>query len=99
MPTSIWGEAKQMTDKPAGFGQQYASAFREETVANAYVYRPSYPPAAFTVLAGLLPSKAQRILDVGCGTGALARNLTFLAIPIDAVDISPAMVVRGQRLP
>jgi SAM-dependent methyltransferase len=88
-----------MTDKPACFGQQYASAFREASVADAYAYRPSYPPEAFTVLAGLLPSKAQRILDVGCGTGALARNLTFLDIPIDAVDISPAMVARGQRQP
>jgi SAM-dependent methyltransferase len=88
-----------MTDKPACFGQQYASAFREASVADAYAYRPTYPPAAFKVLAGLLPSKAQRLLDAGCGTGVLARNLTFLDIPIDAVDISPAMVERGQRLP
>ncbi len=88
-----------MTDKPACFGQQYASAFREESVAGAYAYRPPYPPAAFKVLTGLLPSKPQRLLDVGCGTGALARKLTFLDLPIDAVDISPAMVARGQRLP
>jgi SAM-dependent methyltransferase len=86
-------------ERPAGFGQQYASAFQEASVADAYAFRPPYPPAVFDVLTRLLPTTAQRLLDVGCGTGALTRPLAALAIPIDALDISPAMIARGKRLP
>jgi SAM-dependent methyltransferase len=88
-----------MMDKPAGLGQRYASAFQEDSVADAYAYRPPYPPAVFDVLATLLPTQPRRLLDVGCGTGAIARHLTSLGVPLDAVDISPAMVARGRRLP
>jgi ubiquinone/menaquinone biosynthesis C-methylase UbiE len=86
-------------ERPAGWGPQYASAFQEPSVADAYAFRPPYPPAVFDLLRRLLPSAPQRLLDVGCGTGALARQLTGLALPIDAIDISPAMIARGKRLP
>jgi ubiquinone/menaquinone biosynthesis C-methylase UbiE len=86
-------------ERPAGFGPQYASAFQEPSVADAYAFRPPYPPAVFDVLTRLLPSTPQRLLDVGCGTGALTRQLTGLALPIDAIDISPVMIARGKRLP
>lgn len=86
-------------ERPAGFGQQYASAFQEPSVADAYAFRPPYSPAVFDVLTGLLPSTPQRLLDVGCGTGALTRPLTVLDIPIDAIDISPVMIARGKHLP
>jgi len=88
-----------MMQRPAGFGQQYASAFQEPSVADAYAFRPPYPPAVFDVLTRLLPSKPQRLLDIGCGTGALIRPLTVLNIPIDAIDISPVMIARGHHLP
>ena len=86
-------------ERPAGFGPQYASAFQEPSVADAYAFRPAYPPAVFDVLTHLLPATPQRLLDVGCGTGALTRQLTRLALPIDAIDISPVMIARGKRLP
>jgi SAM-dependent methyltransferase len=88
-----------LIDTPACFGSQYASAFCESSVADAYGFRPPYPPTVFEALATLLPSRPRRILDVGCGTGALARNLLSVGVPIDAVDISPAMIARGQCLP
>src|SRR5688572_7258858 len=90
---------ERMMDKPAGLGQRYASAFQEDSVADAYAYRPPYPPAVFDVLATLLPTQPRCLLDVGCGTGAIARHLTSLGVPLDAVDISPAMIARGRRLP
>jgi SAM-dependent methyltransferase len=90
---------KAMMKRPAGFGQQYASAFQESSVADAYAFRPPYPPAVFDVLTRRLPATPQRLLDVGCGTGALTRPLTALAIPIDAIDISPVMIARGKDLP
>jgi 2-polyprenyl-3-methyl-5-hydroxy-6-metoxy-1,4-benzoquinol methylase len=86
-------------ERPAGWGQQYASAFQEPSVADAYAFRPPYPPAVLNVIQSLLPSTPKRLLDVGCGTGALARQLTVLNLPIDAVDISPLMIAHGKRLP
>jgi 2-polyprenyl-3-methyl-5-hydroxy-6-metoxy-1,4-benzoquinol methylase len=83
----------------ACFGSRYASAFRESSVADAYGFRPPYPPAVFEVLATLLPTRPYRILDVGCGTGALARSLISFGVPIDAVDVSPVMIARGRCLP
>jgi SAM-dependent methyltransferase len=88
-----------MMQRPAGFGQQYASAFQEPSVADAYASRPPYPPAVFDLLTRLLPSAPQRLLDIGCGTGALTRPLTVLNIPIDAIDISPRMIDCGKHLP
>ena len=46
-------------ERPAGFGQQYASAFQEPSVADAYAFRPPYPPAVFNVLTRLLPTTPQ----------------------------------------
>ena len=86
-------------EKPSCYGQEHASAFQEASVADAYAYRPPYPPDVFDVLAQLLPNQPRRILDIGCGSGALARHLTHLGVPIDAVDISAAMIARGQQLP
>jgi 2-polyprenyl-3-methyl-5-hydroxy-6-metoxy-1,4-benzoquinol methylase len=86
-------------DKPACYGQQHASAFQEATVAEAYAYRPPYPPAVFDVLSELLLPQSQRILDVGCGTGALARHLAQFDVSVDTVDVSAAMVARGRQLP
>lgn len=63
-------------ERPACYSQEYASAFGEASVVDAYAFRPPYPPQVFDVLARLLPAHPQRILDVGCGTGALARHLT-----------------------
>jgi predicted TPR repeat methyltransferase len=88
-----------MRPKPACFGAQYASAFQEMSVAAAYQYRPPYPPSVFEALDRLIIDTPRYVLDVGCGTGALARHLTASADRIDAVDISPAMIAHGQRLP
>lgn len=39
-----------------------------------------------------LPPRSARVLDVGCGTGALARELAERAERVDAVDVSPEMI-------
>ncbi len=39
-----------------------------------------------------------RVLDVGCGTGFLARQLVNLVGALDAVDISPEMIAHAQQL-
>jgi trans-aconitate methyltransferase len=88
-----------MQPKPTFLGQQTASAFQEESVVEAYQQRPPYPDAVFDILASLIVDQPRHVLDVGCGTGFLARRLVGRIAHIDAVDISPAMVERGKHLP
>jgi SAM-dependent methyltransferase len=88
-----------MQPKPTFLGQQFASAFQEESVAEAYQQRPPYPGVVFDILATLIVDQPSRVLDAGCGTGFIARRLVGRADHIDAVDISPAMVERGKCLP
>ena len=45
-----------------------------------------------------LPEGAQRVLDVGCGAGALARRLAATVPQVDGVDRSPEMVAAARRL-
>jgi len=40
-----------------------------------------------------------RVLDIGCGTGFIARELADRVTHVDALDISPAMIEQGKRLP
>jgi SAM-dependent methyltransferase len=53
----------------------------------------------FDVLVGLIAAEPRAVLDLGCGTGNVARPLAPLVDRVDAVDISAAMVEQGKRLP
>ncbi|MEJ6549635.1 class I SAM-dependent methyltransferase [Corynebacterium sp. USCH3] len=44
-----------------------------------------------------LPTGCGQVLDVGCGSGALAAQLAERAYHVDALDRSPAMIDRAQR--
>ncbi|MDR1264480.1 MAG: class I SAM-dependent methyltransferase [Propionibacteriaceae bacterium] len=48
------------------------------------------------LLLDLLPVRSQRILDVGCGTGAFAAKLAGRAERVDAVDCSEAMINQAR---
>ncbi|MBA3946772.1 MAG: methyltransferase domain-containing protein [Herpetosiphonaceae bacterium] len=85
--------------KPAYLGPHYAAAFQDQMVAQAYQYRRSCPPATFPLLAHLIHDEPRVVLDVGCGTGDIARNLVDLVDHIDAVDVSQAMIDQGKLLP
>jgi SAM-dependent methyltransferase len=73
--------------------------FRDRSVAEAYPFRPSYPAALFGVLAGLIADEPRAVLDVGCGTGDVARPLAALVERVDAVDASEAMIAQGRAQP
>jgi trans-aconitate methyltransferase len=52
------------------------------------------------LLLAQVPRDATRVLDVGCGAGALARRLASRARSVDAVDRSPAMIAAaGEAAP
>lgn len=75
-----------------------ADVFRDADVARAYRQRTPYPEETFTVLEGLL-APPRSILDIGAGSGALARNMTRFAASVDAVDPSQALMTEGRLLP
>jgi ubiquinone/menaquinone biosynthesis C-methylase UbiE len=88
-----------MTPKPACLGSDRAAAFQHPSVAAAYPNRPPYPDETFTILAGLISDEPRAVLDVGCGTGDIARQLVNIVARVDAVDFSARMAEVGKRLP
>jgi SAM-dependent methyltransferase len=75
-----------------------AAVFADQEVARLYRHRAPYPGEVLTTLHGLLVAP-RTILDVGAGTGALARRMVGFAERVDAVDPSAAMTREGRRLP
>jgi len=84
--------------KPAHLGPQYAQQFCDESVARAYAHRPTHPPQTFEFLLTLMDDPKRRVLDLGCGTGLIARGLAPLVERVDAVDFSEAMIAQGRTL-
>jgi SAM-dependent methyltransferase len=60
--------------------------------------RPSYPPAALDELTADRPADA---LDVGCGTGRLARQLAERGVAVQGVEVDARMaeVARAHGIP
>jgi SAM-dependent methyltransferase len=62
-------------------------------------HRQGYPPEFFARLAGLgVELSGRRVLDVGSGTGALARAFVTLGADVQALDPSPALLAEARRL-
>jgi len=88
--------------KPSFLGPRYASVFEDPAVVASYHTRPPYPEEVFDLLAELLAGRPGPVLDLGCGTGIIARRLVSLAglvERVDALDVSSAMLAEGRRLP
>jgi SAM-dependent methyltransferase len=49
------------------------------------------------LLLSQVPDGAQRVLDVGCGAGTLARKLAGSVPHVDGVDLSPVMIEAARR--
>ena len=88
-----------MIQKPKQFSSEYAEPFQDPSVVAAYRHRPPYPAEVFEILAGLVTGTPRRVLDAGCGTGNIARNLVARVDQVDAVDVSLPMLEHGKRLP
>ena len=88
-----------MVAKPAFLGPVHAAAFQDSDVAAAYHNRPPYPDAVFELLAELPVGQPRVVLDLGCGTGAIACRLAPTVQRVDALDVSPAMIEEGRRSP
>lgn len=88
-----------MAQKPAHLTVEHASRFRDTTVVERYHLRPPYPAVIFDILAGLVAGTPRTMLDVGTGTGELARPMAARLDHVDALDVSAPMVARGRTMP
>ena len=82
--------------KPKHLAPEYADQFRDRSVAEAYVNYPPYAAEVFQVLDGLIQDEPRIVLDVGCGTGDVARPLATFVERVDAVDPAAAMIEVGR---
>ena len=87
-----------MKPKPKHLGPEYGAQFKDKSIVEAYQRRPMYPEETFDILTGLISSQPSRVLDVGCGTGYLARPLSQRVNAVDAVDISANMIAQGKLM-
>ena len=88
-----------MRPKPELYDSSYAEWFKDPDVVAAYPSRPPYARAAIDFLSELTTDHPRRVLDIGCGTGDIARRLATLVDRVDAVDFSAGMIARGRELP
>jgi SAM-dependent methyltransferase len=88
-----------VSEIPSFLRPDVAAAFQDQAVARSYRHRPEYPAETFQILTGLIRDDPRSLLDLGCGTGFLARPLAQLVDQVDAVDPSVAMIEEGKRLP
>ena len=82
--------------KPKHLKPVYAEQFNDQSVADAYVNYQPYSTEVFEVLESLIQGSPCYVLDIGCGTGELARPLARIADRVDAVDQSAAMIEIGR---
>ena len=80
------------------YQEAYAARFKQRSMAGTYELRPPYPDETFSTLLGLLEEPHGSVLDVGCGTGRIARSLVDHVTGVDAVDFSAEMIRVGRSL-
>jgi SAM-dependent methyltransferase len=76
----------------------YASHFWGESAALADRYSLPFPANTMDIVRSLIPASCPRVLDVGSGTGAVARALVDPA-DVWALDRSSHMLSVGRTLP
>jgi SAM-dependent methyltransferase len=88
-----------VTDRPAIWGPEHAAAFDDPKVARRYRFRAPYTDDAIALLRQLVDEGSRDVLDLGAGTGNLARSLAASVQRVDAVEISEVMVEEGRASP
>ncbi|MDE0327198.1 MAG: methyltransferase domain-containing protein [Candidatus Poribacteria bacterium] len=84
--------------RPRQYWDDYASRFKHRSLAETYELRPPYPEEIYQILLNLLGESRGKVLDVGCGTGKIARALVNHVDGVDAVDFSQEMIRVGKLL-
>jgi ubiquinone/menaquinone biosynthesis C-methylase UbiE len=88
---------------PAETEQQRSKRRQQRTlfdgVAQLYdASRPGYPAEIVDFLAATADvGPGSAVLEVGCGTGQLTRDLARIGLDLTAIDIGPAMIATARR--
>ena len=86
------------TTRPRQYWDDYASRFKNRSLAETYELRPPYPEETYRILLNLLGESRGKVLDAGCGPGKIARTLVDHVEGVDAVDFSEEMIRVGKSL-
>ena len=86
------------TTRPRQYWDDYASRFKNRSLAETYELRPPYPEETYKIILNLFEDSRAKVLDVGCGTGKIARALVNHVDGVDAVDFSQEMIRVGKSL-
>lgn len=89
-----------MTDKnrPAHLTRENAAHFEHQSIVDRYHLRLPYPEKIFEILLSLIRDEPRNVLDIGTGTGELARTIVTKVSHVDALDASETMIERGKTL-
>jgi ubiquinone/menaquinone biosynthesis C-methylase UbiE len=95
------GHTKAMPDSDTPPSLQIARLF--DTVADDYDQSgvPFFQPIAEGLVSAVSPQPGERVLDIGCGRGAVTERLARSVLPtgeVTAIDISPEMVRHTKDL-
>lgn len=85
--------------RPSHLTPENAAAFQLAGVVDAYHLRTPYPSSLAPCLVQLMRPAGGKILELGCGTGEIARALAAHAERVDAIDISAPMLEKATTLP
>ncbi|MFN0094642.1 MAG: class I SAM-dependent methyltransferase [Dehalococcoidia bacterium] len=80
------------------FDDAHARRWQDPAAAADYRHRDGYLAEAFDLLRQFASVERPVVLDLGCGTGNLARGIAPWAARVDAVDLSAEMIAEGRRL-
>ena len=92
-----------MTDRPVPAVGEVRQLFDVHAVTWSAKYAPDGPLvtrlACLSDAVGRYVRPGDRVLDLGCGTGELARALVGIGLDVAGCDISPEMLRRVARVP
>ena len=92
-------EGEMIEPKPSHLNRHNAGTFQLAGVVASYHLRTPYPPALAQRLRSLTSPAGGAVVEVGCGTGEIARMLAPHVERIDAIDVSAPMLERARGLP
>ena len=84
---------------PPQLTAEHAQRWRDPDAARSYRNRAPYPPETFDLICALIADEPCTVLDIGCGTGAIARALAPRVVRVDAIDLADEMIAEGRTLP